>query len=272
MSAVPHAVADARIDSILSVRDLTVRFGSLVAVNGVSFDARRGHITSVIGPNGAGKSSLFNLISGAFPPSAGRVVFDGHEVTGAKAHRMLAAGLARSFQITNLFFELPVRENLRLAAQFVEGGRGLLRSIEASRAALARVDELIERFHLQAQVDQLAGFLSHGEQRRLEIAVALASKPRMLLLDEPTQGMSHADTQETEALIRSLAGEGLSLLLVEHDVDVVMNLSDHVVVMHQGQKLAEGPPQQVRSDPAVQAAYFGDASPAGPRVGDAADA
>jgi branched-chain amino acid transport system ATP-binding protein len=246
-------------DTILQVRGLTVRFGTLVAVSDVSFDAQRGHITSVIGPNGAGKSSLFNLISGAIRPSAGQVLFEGRDMTGQRPDKMLAAGLARSFQITNLFFELPVRENLRLAAQFVENGRGLFRGIAASRVALARVDELIERFALQARADELAGFLSHGEQRRLEIAVALAARPRLLLLDEPTQGMSHADTQDTEALIRSLAAEGLSLLLVEHDVELVMNLSDHVVVMHQGAKLAEGPPLQVRADPAVQAAYFGDA-------------
>ena len=246
-------------DTILNVRGLTVRFGTLVAVSDVSFDAQRGHITSVIGPNGAGKSSLFNLISGAIRPSAGQVLFEGRDMTGQRPDKMLAAGLARSFQITNLFFELPVRENLRLAAQFVENGRGLFRGIAASRVALARVDELIERFALQTRADELAGFLSHGEQRRLEIAVALAARPRLLLLDEPTQGMSHADTQDTEALIRSLAAEGLSLLLVEHDVELVMNLSDHVVVMHQGAKLAEGPPFQVRADPAVQAAYFGDA-------------
>lgn len=246
-------------DTILNVRGLTVRFSTLVAVSDVSFDAQRGHITSVIGPNGAGKSSLFNLISGAIRPSAGQVLFEGRDMTGQRPDKMLAAGLARSFQITNLFFELPVRENLRLAAQFVENGRGLFRGIAASRVALARVDELIERFALQARADELAGFLSHGEQRRLEIAVALAARPRLLLLDEPTQGMSHADTQDTEALIRSLAAEGLSLLLVEHDVELVMNLSDHVVVMHQGAKLAEGPPLQVRADPAVQAAYFGDA-------------
>ena len=260
MSTVPEAVASARIDAILSVSDITVRFGSLMAVNGVSFDARRGQITSVIGPNGAGKSTLFNLISGAVRPSAGRVVFDGQDLTGASPNHMLAAGLARSFQITNLFFELSVRENLRLAAQFLEQGRGLLRPVASSHVALQRVDELIARFRLEGKRDELAGFLSHGEQRRLEIAVALAARPRMLLLDEPTQGMSHADTQETGAMIRSLADESLSILLVEHDVDLVMSLSDHVVVMHQGQKLAEGSPQQVRSNPAVQSAYFGDAT------------
>ena len=244
---------------ILSVRGLGVRFGALQAVNGVSLDAQRGKITAIIGPNGAGKSSLFNLISGAIAPSTGNVLFEGEDVTGASPDRMLRAGLARSFQITNLFFELPVRENLRLAAQFLEQGQGWLRPVGSSSSARARVDELIAQFDLQAQADALAGYLSHGEQRRLEIAVALAARPRMLLLDEPTQGMSHADTQETEALIRSLATEhGLSILLVEHDVELVMNLSDHVVVMHQGQKLAEGTPAEVRGNASVQAAYFGE--------------
>ena len=245
--------------ALLEVRGLGVRFGSLQAVNDVSFDAQPGAITAVIGPNGAGKSSLFNLISGAVKPSSGTVRFDGRELTGAAPHRMLAAGLARSFQITNLFFELPVRENLRLAAQFLEGGAGLLRSVTRSRQALARVDELIEQFGLADKADELAGFLSHGEQRRLEIAVSLAARPRLLLLDEPTQGMSHADTRETEQMIRSLVREhGLTVLLVEHDVDLVMQLSDHVVVMHQGRKLAEGTPTAVRANAAVQAAYFGE--------------
>jgi branched-chain amino acid transport system ATP-binding protein len=247
-------------DIILSVERLTVRFGALAAVNDVSFVAERGRITSVIGPNGAGKSSLFNLISGAIRPQAGRVTLDGRDVTGWRPDRLLAAGLSRSFQITNLFFELTVRENLRLAAQFVQPGPQLsnvLRPVAASRAALARVDELVERFDLHAKLDELAGYLSHGEQRRLEIAVSLAARPRLLLLDEPTQGMSHTDTQDTAALIRSLAGE-TSILLIEHDVDLVMDLSDHVVVMHQGQKLAEGRPQAVRANPAVQAAYFGE--------------
>jgi branched-chain amino acid transport system ATP-binding protein len=244
---------------ILEVTDLTVRFGALVAVNNISMSAQRGQITAVIGPNGAGKSTLFNLISGAFAPSAGQVVFDGQTVTGLTPNKMLAAGLARSFQITNLFFDLTVHENLRLAAQFLERGRGLLKPVAQSLTARQRVDELTERFALESKLGELAGALSHGEQRRLEIALALASKPRMLLLDEPTQGMSHADTQETAAMIRSLAKDSLSILLVEHDVDLVMSLSDHVVVMHQGQKLAEGTPQVVRSNPAVQAAYFGDA-------------
>ena len=245
---------------LLSVRGLTVRFGALTAVDDVSFDARRGAITAVIGPNGAGKSSLFNLISGAIRPSRGSVTLDGRDVTGVAPERLLAAGLARSFQITNLFFELAVRENLRLAAQFLECGRGAWRPVRASRVATARVDELLDGYGLHSKADEAAGTLSHGEQRRLEIAVAMAARPRLLLLDEPTQGMSHADTRDTEALIRGLArDEGVSILLVEHDVDLVMSLSDHVVVMHQGRKLAEGPPSVVRADPVVQSAYFGTA-------------
>jgi branched-chain amino acid transport system ATP-binding protein len=246
----------AELPAILAVRDLTVRFGPLIAVDAVSFDARQGHITSVIGPNGAGKSTLFNLISGAIRPSSGQVSFDGHDVTGKGPHRLMKAGLARSFQITNLFFELSVFENLRLAAQVLEPASRALWPIRRSTVALQRAEELIAQFGLAGKAHELAGVLSHGEQRRLEIAVALACRPKMLLLDEPTQGMSHADTEETGEMIKSLAGE-LSILLVEHDVGLVMNLSDHVVVMTQGAKLAEGLPAAVRANPAVQAAYFG---------------
>lgn len=242
----------------LSVRDLTVNFGALVAVNSMSFDATPGRITSVIGPNGAGKSSLFNLISGAIRPTAGRVQLDGRDVTGQPPNRLLAAGLARSFQITNLFFELPVFENLRLAAQVHEPPLRAVFPTRRSARALDRAEELLDRFGLTAKAFELAGNLSHGEQRRLEIAVALAARPRVLLLDEPTQGMSHGDTAETADMIRRLAGE-MTVLLIEHDIGIVMSLSDHVVVMHQGRKLAEGAPAVVRADPAVQAAYFGHA-------------
>jgi len=244
--------------AVLSVRDLTVNFGGLVAVNRMSFDAERGRITSVIGPNGAGKSSLFNLISGAIRPTGGRVLLEGADVTGRPPHRMLAAGLARSFQITNLFFELTVLENLRLAAQVAEPPLASLLPLGRSRRALERADALLDRFALSPKAFELAGNLSHGEQRRLEIAVALACEPRVLLLDEPTQGMSHGDTADTADMIKRLAGE-ITVLLIEHDIGLVMTLSDHVVVMHQGRKLAEGAPAVVRADPAVQAAYFGHA-------------
>jgi branched-chain amino acid transport system ATP-binding protein len=243
---------------ILEVENLSVSFGGLRAVDNVSLTAARHRITTVIGPNGAGKSTLFNLISGALRPHEGRVLIDGHDLTGAPPYRMLAAGVARSFQITNLFFELSVVENLRLAAQVLEPLRKAWRPVSASRTAFARVAELLKRFRLAERTHVAAGDLSHGEQRRLEVAVALACRPKVLLLDEPTQGMSHGDTADTAALIRSLK-EDVTIVLIEHDIGLVMSLSDYVVVMHQGRKLAEGTPTEVKANPAVQAAYFGQA-------------
>jgi branched-chain amino acid transport system ATP-binding protein len=243
---------------VLEIRGLSIRFGGLRAVDDVSFSLARNRITAIIGPNGAGKSTLFNLISGSLRPHAGQVLVEGTDYTGAPPYRLQAAGLARSFQITSLFFELSVAENLRLAAQILEPMGHLWWPIRSSRAALARVEELLTRFALTSRASDLVGELSHGEQRRLEVAVALACRPKVLLLDEPTQGMSHGDTADTAALIRSLAAN-VTVLLIEHDIGLVMSLSDHVVVMHQGQKLAEGPPSDVRADPAVQAAYFGHA-------------
>ncbi|SMF80216.1 amino acid/amide ABC transporter ATP-binding protein 1, HAAT family [Tistlia consotensis] len=243
---------------VLAVERLGIAFGGLRAVDDVSFEAGRNRITTVIGPNGAGKTTLFNLISGALRPNSGHVRIDGREVTGAAPAALLRLGLARSFQITNLFFGLTVAENLRLAAQVLEPTVRAFLPVRRARVARARVGELLERFGLAAKAAELAGNLSHGEQRRLEIAVAMASRPRILLLDEPTQGMSHGDTEDTAALIRALAAD-VTILLIEHDIGLVMSLSHHVVVMHQGGKLAEGPPEAVRANPAVQAAYFGHA-------------
>lgn len=243
---------------VLEVHNLGVAFGGIRAVDGVSFSAESKAITTIIGPNGAGKSTLFNLISGLIRPNAGRVVLGGIDLTGEPPHLMQRAGLGRSFQITNLFFELTVFENLRLAAQRLEAPTRFLLPVGYSGVALARVDELIERFTLASKANELAGALSHGEQRRLEIAVALAAKPSILLLDEPTQGMSHADTADTSKLIRDLARD-VTILLIEHDIGVVMDISNHIVVMHQGKKLAEGAPAAVRNDPAVKTAYFGHA-------------
>ncbi len=243
---------------VLEVRGLSVSFGGLRAVDNVSFTVARNRVTTVIGPNGAGKSTLFNLISGAVRAATGHVLIDGTDHTGQSPDRLQAAGLARSFQITNLFFELSVAENLRLAAQILEPMRMALRPVAASRAAQARVDELLERFDLTAKRAMPVAKLSHGEQRRLEVALALAGKPKILLLDEPTQGMSHGDTADTANLIKSLASD-VTVLLIEHDIGMVMSLSDTVIVMHQGQKLAEGTPEAVRGNPDVQSAYFGHA-------------
>jgi branched-chain amino acid transport system ATP-binding protein len=241
---------------VLSTRDLSVSFGGLKAVDQVSIDIAPGVITSIIGPNGAGKSTLFNLISGAIRPSSGRVLLDGEDVTGAAPHRMQAKGLSRSFQITNLFSGSSVYENLRLAAQVLEPSWHGFLPVPWSARARDKVDEIITRFGLEKQATMLAGHLSHGEQRRLEIAACLASEPRVLLLDEPTQGMSHSDTKEAAELVKNIAGD-LTIVLIEHDIDLVMDLSGHVIVLAQGRKLAEGPPAEVRANKDVQTAYFG---------------
>jgi branched-chain amino acid transport system ATP-binding protein len=244
--------------NIMQVRDLSIGFGGLRAVDDVSFDVRRYKITTVIGPNGAGKSTLFNLLSGALTPHSGTVVIDGVDMTGLPPERSKAAGLSRSFQITSLFPELTVAENLRLAAQILEPVSRALLPLRYSIRAREKCEEMLERFNIAHRRDECVGTLSHGDQRRLEIAVCLASEPKILLLDEPTQGMSHTDTAETAALVRTLT-QDVTVLLIEHDIGLVMELSDYVIVMHQGRKLAEGPPQTVRADPAVQAAYFGHA-------------
>jgi branched-chain amino acid transport system ATP-binding protein len=243
---------------ILEANGLGISFGGLRAVEDLSFAAERNRITAIIGPNGAGKSTLFNLVSGALRPRTGTVIFDGQTCTGAAPHHMQALGLGRSFQITSLFPELTVVENLRLAAQLLEPvGRWFLPA-RASRVASDRVDSLLDQFGLAPKASELAGTLSHGDQRRLEIAMSIAAEPKLLLLDEPTQGMSHGDTADTAELIKEL-GKKISVLLIEHDIDLVMTISDHVIVMAQGRKLAEGTPASVRADPAVQAAYFGHA-------------
>lgn len=243
-------------DAVLEFRALSVSFGGLRALDDVSARIERNRITTIIGPNGAGKSTLFNAVSGALRPHSGQVLVEGRDMTGAPPHRLQRAGLARSFQITNLFFDLPVRENLRLAAQVLEAPGRLLRPLGSSGRASGRADELLDCFRLRHCAEMLARSLSHGDQRRLEIAIALAARPKILLLDEPTQGMSHADTAEAAELIRALVSD-VTVLLIEHDIGLVMDLSDRVIVMHQGRILAEGPPSEIRADAAVQSAYFG---------------
>lgn len=244
-------------EAILKANNLSKRFGGLVAVDNISFEVVPFGVTSIIGPNGAGKSTLFNLLSGTFRPDSGSVLLNDQNVTGMNPEERLFSGMARSFQITNLFFDLTVIDNLRLASQTLHPRSYLYLPLSKCELALARADELLLEFGLLDSRNQLAGALSHGQQRRLEIAVTLATRPKLLLLDEPTQGMSQGDTQETAELIKQL-GSKITVLLIEHDVDLVMDLSKTVIVMAQGKKLAEGSPHEVRSNPLVQAAYFGE--------------
>jgi branched-chain amino acid transport system ATP-binding protein len=241
---------------MIKVMDLSKSFGALRAVADLSFEASPGRITSIIGPNGAGKSTVFNLIAGTIRPDAGRVEVDGRDVTGQPSHVLANLGLARSFQITNLFFGLSMIENVRLACQSREARSSYLVRLDRLRRPARRAEAILEEFELAAGAEALVGNLSHGDQRRLEIAVCMALEPRILMLDEPTQGMSPAETAAVDALIKSLAGR-VTVLMIEHDIDLVMSISDHVIVMHQGQKLYEGPPEAVRANPMVREAYLG---------------
>ncbi len=241
---------------MISARALSKSFGALHAVADLDFEAREGHVTSIIGPNGAGKSTVFNLIAGTLRPDAGRVELAGRDVTGLPPYALARLGLARSFQITNLFFGLTALENVRLACQASEPRRRFFSRLALLSSPAGRARAILAEFGIAELADEPVANLSHGDQRRLEIAVCMASQPRILLLDEPTQGMSPAETLAIDQLIKSLAGR-VTVLMIEHDVDLVMSISDHVIVLHQGQKLFEGPPGEVRSSSAVRAAYLG---------------
>jgi len=246
---------------MIKVTGLSKAFGGLRAVDDLTFAAEANRITSIIGPNGAGKSTAFNLIAGTLAPDVGRVELEGRDITGMAPYALARLGVARSFQITNLFFGLSVSENVRLACQSLERRSRYLVRLERLSTPRTRAFEVLDEFALREQADALVGNLSHGDQRRVEIAVCMALRPKLLLLDEPTQGMSPAETAEIDALLARLAGRA-TVLLIEHDIDLVMSLSHHVVVMHQGRKLFEGAPAEVRASAAVRQAYLGDADAA----------
>jgi branched-chain amino acid transport system ATP-binding protein len=248
---------------LLTATGLSKRFGGLAALEDVSFTLAEGSITGLIGPNGAGKTTLFNCLTGLYRPDSGRVLLGDQDITGRRPHTVLRHGLARTFQNIRLFANMTALENVMVGmhTRLHAGPLGaVLRStrVRAEEAlCVARAQSLLERFGLAAQANQTAHTLPYGSQRRLEIARALASEPRLLALDEPAAGMSAAERDHLASLLHGLRDEGLSLLLIEHDVPLVMALCDQVVALDYGRKIADGPPQTVRHDPAVVAAWLG---------------
>jgi branched-chain amino acid transport system ATP-binding protein len=246
--------------AVLEVDGVSKSFGALAALTRVSLAVREGEVFSVIGPNGAGKSTLFNVIAGLYAPTAGRVAFRGREITGLAPEQITRRGLAKTFQITNIFPGISVYDNVRVAAESRVAVAGRLSSLWRLPDVDRSIMDLLEAFGLAGRRDTLAQNLSHGEQRYLEICLALATEPSLLLLDEPTAGMTPGETKQATALIRQIAlDRRLTLLLIEHDMSVVMGISDRVAVLHFGQKIAEGPPEAIRNDPQVIDAYLGGA-------------
>ena len=244
---------------LLLIEGLTRYFGALSALNGVSLNIAPRDRRALIGPNGAGKTTLFNLITGHLAPSAGRILFDGDVITGLPVHAVARRGMSRSFQRTNLFPKLRVLENLRLAA--AADGRGsydVFGRIERYPAPLDRARAVAEMVGLAERLTEVVGSLSYGEQRQLEVGVALATSPKLLLLDEPTAGMSPEETQRMTRMLEDLPRE-VTLLIIEHDMDVVSSLADRVTVLHYGEVLAEGTFEEVKHDPRVFEVYLGGA-------------
>ena len=244
---------------VLETRDLTIRFGGHVAVDAVSCRFEPGTLTAIVGPNGAGKTTYFNLISGQLPASSGQVLLFGEDVTRAAAPLRTRKGMGRAFQLTNLFPNLTVAENVRLAVQ-ARAGLGLnLVSMWARHVELIeRADHFLQRVALLERRDTLAAELSHGDQRKLEVAILLALEPEIFMFDEPTAGMSVAEVPVILELIQQIkAQKDKTILLVEHKMDVVRSLADRIIVLHQGALVADGAPEEVIASPVVQEAYLG---------------
>jgi branched-chain amino acid transport system ATP-binding protein len=241
----------------LVAEHVSIQFGGLKAVRDVSFSMQPGERRALIGPNGAGKTTLFNLVAGQLTPSAGRILLFGQDVTRVPPFRRAALGLARTFQITNLFKHLTVAENLNLAVQALQPKRyAMHRPLTSYADVTGRTEHLLKEWRLWDRRDELTRNLSYGDQRELEILMALAGQPRLLLLDEPTAGLSAAETRLVEGIIRALPRD-ISILLIEHDLDIAFELADRVTVLHFGQILADGSPAEVRRDPRVDEIYIG---------------
>ncbi|KZD12240.1 ABC transporter ATP-binding protein [Oceanibaculum pacificum] len=241
---------------ILEAEGLTKRFGGFTALKDVSVGFERNCLTAIIGPNGAGKSTFFNVISGAFPPTSGRMRFEGRDITGLKQHEFARMGIAKSFQITNIFPHLSALENVRVAVQAMHSRFDLWRPRENLTGLIDQAHALLALVGLGGHGPRLARDMAHGEQRALEIAMALACEPRLLLLDEPTAGMSPEETKGMMELIQRLAGER-TVVLVEHKMKLVMGICQRLIVLHHGELLAQGTPDDIRANDEVRRVYLG---------------
>jgi branched-chain amino acid transport system ATP-binding protein len=241
---------------ILEVEAVSKHFGKFVALNKVSARFEAGRLSAIIGPNGAGKSTFFNVVSGAFPPTSGRLKYQGRDITGLAQHEFARVGIAKSFQITNVFRQLTAHENVRVAVQ-MRHARWQLWKPRAALAELSeRADALLERVGLAAHARRPAADLAHGQQRALEVAMALAAEPELLLMDEPTAGMSPEETKVMMDLIVALAAER-SVILVEHKMKLVMGICERLLVLHHGEFLAEGTPADIKANDDVKRVYLG---------------
>jgi branched-chain amino acid transport system ATP-binding protein len=249
------AAREAASRALLRTERLTVRFGGLTALNGVSLAVAPGETRAIIGPNGAGKSTLFNCLTGVVRPTGGRILLGDVDITGLPPHVISHRGIARSYQVTNILPGSTVLENVRIAAQSRRHGWDLWRHHLAYADLVARSRRVLTDVGLDGKDDELAANLSHGEQRTLEIAIALATEPRLLCLDEPTAGMSAAETRATVALVRRIARD-YTILIVEHDMEVVMGLAQTITVLHYGEILAEGTPAEIQANARVQEVYL----------------
>jgi len=246
--------------SILEVRNLIKSFGGLMAITGVDLEVHKQEICSIIGPNGAGKTTLFNVISGRYSPDSGHVLFEGKNIGGKAAHQIVTAGMGRTFQITNIFPLLSTFENVQAAVIKAHNKSfTFLKPVRRLKEIQSDTWKILEDIELADKAEIISGHLPYGDQRRLEIGIALANKPRLLLLDEPTAGMSPEETRSTVALIEHLVRErNLTLLFIEHDMDVVFSISDRIFVLHQGAMIAKGPPKEVARNQDVINAYLGE--------------
>ena len=251
----PAASRGASSSLILKTEELSVQFGGLAALSRVNFAVERGKTHAIIGPNGAGKSTFFNCLTGVLRPTSGRILFDGEDITGLPSNAISQRGIARSYQITNIMPNATVMENVRIAAQSRRHSWNMVAHHSSFADINDRAEAALAAVRLADKAGELAANLSHGAQRNLEIGIALATEPQLLCLDEPTAGMSALETRETMHLVEEI-GRNLTILIVEHDMEVVMELCDRITVLHYGEILAEGTPEEIQQNPKVLEVYL----------------